>query len=66
MLVVSRKASESVVVGCTNGVERLVKITVIEIQGESARLGFEVRDDFPVYRWEVWERIRAGGALQVD
>ena len=60
MLVLSRKNRESVVVGDANGVERLLKVTVLEIHGGSVRLGFEARDDFPVHRWEVWERIRAG------
>jgi carbon storage regulator CsrA len=61
MLVLSRKNRESVVVGGPNGVERLLKVTVLEIHGGSVRLGFEAGDDFPVHRWEVWERIRAGG-----
>ena len=60
MLVLSRKNRESVVVGGSNGVERLLKVTVLEICGRSVRLGFEAGDDFPVHRWEVWERIRAG------
>jgi carbon storage regulator CsrA len=61
MLVLSRRNRESVVVGGPNGVERLLKVTVLEIHGGSVRLGFEAGDDFPVHRWEVWERIRAGG-----
>lgn len=61
MWVVSRKDRESVVVGSFNGVDRLLKITVLEINGGHVRLGFEAGDDFPVHRWEVWERIRAGG-----
>lgn len=61
MLVLSRRTRESVVVGGRNGVERLFKVTVLEIHGGSVRLGFEADDDFPVHRWEVWERIRAGG-----
>jgi carbon storage regulator CsrA len=61
MLVLSRKKEESVVVGNTNDLERMIKVTVLEIQGGRVRLGFEVSRDFPVHRWEVWERIRAGG-----
>jgi len=61
MLVVSRKNLESVVVGCSNGVEHVLKITVLNIHDGSVRLGFEARGDVPVHRWEVWERIRAGG-----
>ena len=61
MLVLSRRNRESVVVGGPSGVERLLKVTVLEIRGGSVRLGFEAGDDFPVHRWEVWERIRADG-----
>ena len=60
MLVLSRKDRESVVVGRSDGVERLLKITVLEIHGGRVRLGFEAGDNFPVHRWEVWERIRTG------
>lgn len=61
MLVLTRKQQESVVVGGSNGVERLLKVTVLEIRDGSVRLGFEVKRDVPVHRWEVWDRIRAGG-----
>ena len=61
MLVLSRKQLESVVVGGSNGFDRMLKVTVLGIHGERVRLGFEVNKDFPVHRWEVWERIRANG-----
>ena len=64
MLVLTRKNQESVVVGRSNGVERLLKNTVLEIHGGRVRLGLEAGDDFPVHRWEVWERIRVGGRLE--
>jgi len=60
-LILSRQQDESVVVGSSNGFERMLKVTVLEIKGGSVRLGFEVNRDFPVHRWEVWERIRANG-----
>lgn len=65
MLVLSRTNCESVVVGRSNDVERLLRITVLEIQGTTVRLGFEAAADFPVRRWEVWERIRAGATAEV-
>jgi len=37
---------------------------VLEIRGGKVRLGFEADADVPVHRWEVWERIRAGGRLE--
>jgi carbon storage regulator CsrA len=61
VLVVSRKNSETVVIGGSSGFERLIKVTVLEINGASVKLGFEVDKDIPVHRWEVYERINAGG-----
>jgi carbon storage regulator CsrA len=61
MLVLSRKQMESVVVSGPDGFDRMLKVTVLGIRGERVRLGFEVNKDFPVHRWEVWERIRANG-----
>jgi carbon storage regulator CsrA len=59
MLVLSRKAQESVVVGGGDRYQRLLKVTVLEIKGTSVRLGFEADSDVPVHRMEVWERIHA-------
>jgi carbon storage regulator CsrA len=61
MLVLTRKQMQSVAVGGTVGFEHLLKVTVLELKGTSVRLGFEVDSSVPVHRWEVWERIRAGG-----
>ena len=61
MLVLSRKSQESVVVGGSGGFERMLKVTVLDISRGIVRLGFEVDKAIPVHRWEVWERIRAGG-----
>ena len=60
MLVLSRKANESVIVGGNDRCERTLKVTVLEIDGTRVRLGFEVDADVPVHRFEVWERIHAG------
>jgi carbon storage regulator CsrA len=60
MLVLSRRKYESVVVGGSGGrIEQILKVTVLEINGRSVRLGFEVADDMPVHREEVWHRLRA-------
>ena len=60
MLVLTRKNKEAVVVGGSDGFERLLKVTVLEIQNGKVKLGFEVDAGVPVHRLEVWERIRAG------
>jgi carbon storage regulator CsrA len=60
MLVFTRKSLESVVVGAPSEADRLLKVTVLEIQGNCVKLGFDVSHDIPVNRWEAWRRIRAG------
>ena len=59
MLVLSRKNHESVVVGGDNGFHRLLKVTVLGIQGTNVKLGFEVDPDVPRHRSEVWEQTNA-------
>jgi carbon storage regulator CsrA len=59
MLILSRKSQESVVVGGPARLEQMLKVTALEIVGSRVRLGFEVADDVPLHRWEVWERIVA-------
>jgi carbon storage regulator len=58
MLVLTRKNQESVVVGGCAGFERILKVTVIQIEGGKVRLGFEVDKEVPVHRLEVWEKVR--------
>ena len=62
MLVLTRRDKESVVVGRPGNIGQLVKVTVLEIQSQHVRLGFEADALVPVHRWEVWQRIH-GGAL---
>ena len=59
MLVFTRKSQESVVIGGPADLERVLKITVLEIKTGSVKLGFDVSKDIPVNRWEVWQQIRA-------
>jgi carbon storage regulator CsrA len=61
MLVLSREARESVVVGGSGGLEKLLRVTVLEIKEGRVQLGFEADSDIPVHRSEVWERVRASG-----
>ena len=61
MLVLSRKPRESVVVGGDDRFHRLLKVTVLEIRGNSVKLGFDADPGVPVHRQEVWERMRPNG-----
>ena len=60
MLVFTRKSNEAVVVGGPSDFERMLKVTVLEVRGGRVKLGFDVCEDVPVHRWEVWQRICAG------
>ena len=57
MLVLSRKSQETVVVGGSDGFQRILKVTVLSVKGGTVRLGFEVDADVPIHRLEIWERI---------
>ena len=61
MLVLTRKAQESVMVGGSSRCGEVIKVTVLEICSGKVRLGFEADVEVPVHRWEVWERIRTNG-----
>lgn len=63
MLVLSRRNGETVIVGEGGGLERVVKITVLQSSSGRVKLGFEVNGDIPVHREEVWQRICANGEL---
>jgi carbon storage regulator CsrA len=63
MLILSRKSRESIIVGDSDGLQRLLTITVLELNQGRVKLGFDVAPDVPVHRAEVWKRIHGGGAL---
>ena len=63
MLVLSRKKDEAGVIGGSEDIERMIKVTVVEIRNGRVRLGFEADAHVPVNRLEVWERIRGETTL---
>ncbi len=54
MLVLSRKPNESIVFP-----QQEIEITVLEIRGETVRLGINAPASVVVHREEVWRRINA-------
>jgi carbon storage regulator len=52
MLVLTRKAGESIVIGSE------IRVTVLEMQGRQIRLGIDAPAEVTVHRGEVYERIR--------
>ena len=66
MLVLTRKSLEVIVVGGGDGVEPLVKITVLGVENGKVRLGVEAAADVPVHRLEVWERMHGRVKATLD
>ena len=54
MLVLSRRADESVFIGDD------IKITVLDIRGGKVRLGITAPESIKVHREEVYQRIKKG------
>ena len=52
MLILTRKAEESIIVGDQ------IKITVLNIKGNQVRLGIDAPKDVSVHREEVYQRIQ--------
>ena len=52
MLVLTRKMGEAIVI------DGGLKVTVLEVRGNSARLGIEAPKEVPVMRSELLDRIR--------
>ena len=60
MLVLTRKAGESIVIGSD------IRVTVLELQGRQIRLVIEAPSDVSVHRGEVYERIREENELAAN
>jgi carbon storage regulator len=50
MLVLSRKATEQIQIGCS------IRVTVLRIDGGTVRLGIEAPGELDVYRKEIYQR----------
>lgn len=53
MLIVTRRISETIVIGGD------VKITILGLKGNLVRIGIEAPKDVAVYREEIYQRIQA-------
>jgi len=57
MLVLTRKSDESINIGDN------ITITVVEIKGNSVRLGIKAPSNLKIYRNELYEKIRQENVL---
>lgn len=55
MLVLTRRANQSIVIGAD------VTVTVLEIRGDQIRLGITAPRDVTVHREEVWVELQRNG-----
>ena len=53
MLVLSRKKGESIIIGDN------IEISIIDIQGDTIRIGINAPREVQIYRKELYEEIRA-------
>ncbi len=57
MLVLTRKANQSIMIGDS------IEISVLSVFGEKVRLGIEAPKEVPIFRTEVFREIRAQGPM---
>ena len=60
MLILSRRAGESIYIGDN------IRVSVLKIQGSQIKLGFEVPENVGVYREEVYNRIQEQNQKALD
>ena len=65
MLVLTRKSREAVMVGGADGLERLLKVTVLEITPGRVKLGFEADRGVAIHRGGVGTSVRHRPARQL-
>lgn len=53
MLILSRKKNESIIIDNT------IEISIVEVKGDSVKLGITAPGDVKIYRQEVFEAIQA-------
>ncbi len=59
MLVLTRKPEEALLIGSDSDPHGAVTVTVLSIEGNRVKLGFQMQDDATVYRMEVWNRMQS-------
>lgn len=62
MLILSRRPGESLHVGDD------IKITILSVRGQQIKVGLDVPDHMPVYREEIYQKVRGQNtsALELD
>jgi carbon storage regulator CsrA len=58
MLVLTRKPEEALLIGSDTDPHGVVTVTVLSIDGNRVKLGFQMNNAVTVYRLEVWNRMQ--------
>jgi sRNA-binding carbon storage regulator CsrA len=64
MAVLKRKKQESVIVAGSGGLEQLLKVTIVDVEGEDVTLKFEVAAGVMVHSGEEWASLLASRAAK--
>lgn len=60
MLILTRKAGESITIG-----DGSITVNVMEIKGRQVRLGIEAPADMPIHRQEIFEKIKEANRMAI-
>lgn len=60
MLILTRKKDEKVMIGDS------VEISIVDIRGDTVKLGIKAPKDVKVYRYEVYQEIQSANQAAVD
>jgi len=60
MLILARRPGERVVIGGN------ITVTVMEVSGQTVRLGIEAPTETPIYREEIWLAVQAENLAAAD
>jgi carbon storage regulator len=60
MLIITRRAGEKIMLGDD------IVVEVMEVSGNTVRLGIAAPRSLPVYREEIWEAVRAENKAAAD
>lgn len=59
MLVLTRKLRESLVIGGGSSLQSEITVTVLEVRGQSVKLGITADRGISIQRSEIWARIHS-------
>ncbi|HVT88919.1 MAG TPA: hypothetical protein VHD56_08715 [Tepidisphaeraceae bacterium] len=59
MIVFTRNSNESVLIAGPADLERVLKVTVLEVKNGKVKFGLDISEDMPASQWNVWQLMRS-------